>query len=422
MIKTNVQWDSQTGKVLKDLRISQSVPQAPLYERLRIPGMPGAQAVSHIESGVLPKEEHLKDISKGLGADADYFARITQELSTFGSGAKTHEDADKQQEAYMANSDTEKTMSADGISVQTENQSLANENDTDTEANDAVMENGMDIAEITGNTLGERLRSARTRLGFTLELVVSASDVGISKFMLGRYERDERVISEEALTKLAALYDCKVEDLATEEDIQGIRTHYENPRVKIGQNAARKRKSGGRAAAKKARAKSRRIKASKKQAEKETVLKQDAEVKTEAIVQEEKTAYVAQEVNALAEVMKNARVTMGKDAARVAEAAGMPQKEYLLFERGQVDISMSQFLSLCKELRIVPADIVKETFRNAWCVFTAEKTKDFYAVVGMCAERGIEFEPNSEIRTVKMYADRERMEEIFSNLEIRGNF
>ena len=416
MIKTNIQWDSQTGKLLKDLRISQSVPQAPLYERLRIPGMPGTQAVSHIESGVLPKEEHLKDISKGLGADADYFARITQELSTFGSGAKTHEDADKQQEAYMANSDTEKMMDAEVVSMQAENQSLVNENDTDTEAD------GMDIAEITGNTLGERLRSARTRLGFTLELVVSASDVGISKFMLGRYERDERVISEDALTKLAALYDCKVEDLATEEDIQRIRTNDENPRVKIGQNAARKRKSGGRAAAKKARAKSRRIKASKKQAEKETVLKQDAEVKTEAIVQEEKTAYVAQEVNALAGVMKNARVTMGKDAARVAEAAEMPQKEYLLFERGQVDISMSQFLSLCKELRIVPADIVKETFRNAWCVFTAEKTKDFYAVVGMCAERGIEFEPNSELRTVKMYADRERMEEIFSNLEIRGNF
>lgn len=421
MIKTNVQWDSQTGKVLKDLRISQSVPQAPLYERLRIPGMPGAQAVSHIESGVLPKEEHLKDISKGLGADADYFARITQELSTFGSGAKTHEGADKQ-EAYMANSDTEKMMDAEVVSAQAENQSLANENDTDTETDGAVMENGTDIAEITGNTLGERLRSARTRLGFTLELVVSASDVGISKFMLGRYERDERVISEEALTKLAALYDCKVEDLATEEDIQRIRTHYENPRVKIGQNAARKRKSGGRAAAKKARAKSRRIKASKKQAEKETVLKQDAEVKTEAIVQEEKTAYVAQEVNALAGVMKNARVTMGKDAAHVAEAAGMPQKEYLLFEGGRADISMSQFLSLCKELRIVPADIIKETFRNAWCVFTAEKTKDFYAVVGMCAERGIEFEPNSEIRTVKMYADREHMEEIFSNLEIRGNF
>ena len=416
MIKTNIQWDSQTGKLLKDLRISQSVPQAPLYERLRIPGMPGTQAVSHIESGVLPKEEHLKDISKGLGADADYFARITQELSTFGSGAKTHEDADKQQEAYMANSDTEKMMDAEVVSMQAENQSLVNENDTDTEAD------GMDIAEITGNTLGERLRSARTRLGFTLELVVSASDVGISKFMLGRYERDERVISEEALTKLAALYDCKVEDLATEEDIQGIRTHYENPRVKIGQNAARKRKSGGRAAAKKARAKSRRIKASKKQAEKETVLKPDAEVKTEAIVQEEKTAYVAQEVNALAKAMKDARVTTGKDAVRVAEAAGMPQKEYLLFEGGRADISMSQFLSLCKELRIVPADIVKETFRNAWCVFTAEKTKDFYAVVGMCAERGIEFEPNSELRTVKMYADRERMEEIFSNLEIRGNF
>ena len=416
MIKTNIQWDSQTGKLLKDLRISQSVPQAPLYERLRIPGMPGTQAVSHIESGVLPKEEHLKDISKGLGADADYFARITQELSTFGSGAKTHEDADKQQEAYMANSDTEKMMDAEVVSMQAENQSLVNENDTDTEAD------GMDIAEITGNTLGERLRSARTRLGFTLELVVSASDVGISKFMLGRYERDERVISEEALTKLAALYDCKVEDLATEEDIQRIRTHYENPRVKIGQNAARKRKSGGRAAAKKARAKSRRIKASKKQAEKETVLKPDAEVKTEAIVQEEKTAYVAQEVNALAKAMKDARVTTGKDAVRVAEAAGMPQKEYLLFEGGRADISMSQFLSLCKELRIVPADIVKETFRNAWCVFTAEKTKDFYAVVGMCAERGIEFEPNSELRTVKMYADRERMEEIFSNLEIRGNF
>lgn len=421
MIKTNVQWDSQTGKVLKDLRISQSVPQAPLYERLRIPGTPGTQAVSHIESGMLPKEEHLKDISKGLGADADYFARITQELSMFGNSAKTHEDADKQ-EAYMANSDTEKMMDAEVVSVQAENQSLANENDTDTEADGTVMENGTDIAEITGNTLGERLRSARTRLGFTLELVVSASDVGISKFMLGRYERDERVISEEALTKLAALYDCKVEDLATEEDIQRIRTHYENPRVKIGQNAARKRKSGGRAAAKKARAKSRRIKASKKQAEKETVLKQDAEVKTEAIVQEEKTAYVAQEVNALAKAMKDARVTTGKDAVRVAEAAGMPQKEYLLFEGGRADISMSQFLSLCKELRIVPADIIKETFRNAWCVFTAEKTKDFYAVVGMCAERGIEFEPNSELRTVKMYADRERMEEIFSNLEIRGNF
>lgn len=421
MIKTNVQWDSQTGKVLKDLRISQSVPQAPLYERLRIPGMPGTQAVSHIEPGMPLKEEQMKDISKELGAKADYFARITQELSTFGSGAKTHEDADKQ-EAYMANSDTEKMMDAEVVRLQAENQSLANENDTDTEADGTVMENGIDIAEITGNTLGERLRSARTRLGFTLELVVSASDVGISKFMLGRYERDERVISEDALTKLAALYDCKVEDLATEEDIQRIRTHYENPRVKIGQNAARKRKSGGRAAAKKARAKSRRIKASKKQAEKETVLKQDAEVKTEAIVQEEKTAYVAQEVNALAEVMKNARVTMGKDAAHVAEAAGMPQKEYLLFEGGRADISMSQFLSLCKELRIVPADIVKGTFRNAWCVFTAEKTKDFYAVVGMCAERGIEFEPNSEIRTVKMYADRERMEEIFSNLEIRGNF
>lgn len=421
MIKTNVQWDSQTGKVLKDLRISQSVPQAPLYERLRIPGTPGTQAVSHIEPGMPLKEEQMKDISKELGAKADYFARITQELSMFGNGAKTHEDADKQ-EAYMANSDTEKMMDAEVVSLQAENQSLANENDTDTEADGTVMENGTDIAEITGNTLGERLRSARTRLGFTLELVVSASDVGISKFMLGRYERDERVISEDALTKLAALYDCKVEDLATEEDIQRIRTHYENPRVKIGQNAARKRKSGGRAAAKKARAKSRRIKASKKQAEKETVLKQDAEVKTEAIVQEEKTAYVAQEVNALAGVMKNARVTMGKDAAHVAEAAGMPQKEYLLFEGGRADISMSQFLSLCKELRIVPADIIKETFRNAWCVFTAEKTKDFYAVVGMCAERGIEFEPNSEIRTVKMYADREHMEEIFSNLEIRGNF
>lgn len=421
MIKTNVQWDSQTGKVLKDLRISQSVPQAPLYERLRIPGTPGAQAVSHIEPGMPLKEEQMKDISKELGAKADYFARITQELSTFGNGAKTHEDADKQ-EAYMANSDTEKMMDAEVVRLQAENQSLANENDTDTEADGTVMENGIDIAEITGNTLGERLRSARTRLGFTLELVVSASDVGISKFMLGRYERDERVISEDALTKLAALYDCKVEDLATEEDIQRIRTHYENPRVKIGQNAARKRKSGGRAAAKKARAKSRRIKASKKQAEKETVLKQDAEVKTESIVQKEKTAYVAQEVNALAGVMKNARVTMGKDAAHVAEAAGMPQKEYLLFEGGRADISMSQFLSLCKELRIVPADIIKETFRNAWCVFTAEKTKDFYAVVGMCAERGIEFEPNSEIRTVKMYADREHMEEIFSNLEIRGNF
>lgn len=419
MIKTNIQWDSQTGKVLKDLRISQSVPQAPLYERLRIPGMPGTQAVSHIEPGMPLKEERMKDISKELGTNADYFARITQELSTFGNGAKTHEDADKQ-EAYMANSDTEKMMDAEVVSVQAENQSLANENDTDTEADGTVMENGMNIAEITGNTLGERLRSARTRLGFTLELVVSASDVGISKFMLGRYERDERVISEEALTKLAALYDCKVEDLATEEDIQRIRTHYENPRVKIGQNAARKRKSGGRAAAKKAREKSRRIKASKKQAEKETVLKQDTEA--EAIAPAEKTAYVAQEVNALAGVVKNARVTMGKDAVHVAEAAGMPQKEYLLFEGGRADISMSQFLSLCKELRIVPADIVKETFRNAWCVFTAEKTKDFYAVVGMCAERGIEFEPNSELRTVKMYADRERMEEIFSNLEIRGNF
>ena len=238
--------------------------------------------------------------------------------------------------------------------------------------------------------------------------------------MLGRYERDERVISEDALTKLAALYDCKVEDLATEEDIQRIRTHYENPRVKIGQNAARKRKSGGRAAEKKAGAKSRRIKASKKQAEKETVLKQDTEA--EAIAPAEKTAYVAQEVNALAEVVKNARVTMGKDAAHVAEAVGMPQKEYLLFESGQADISMSQFLSLCKELRIVPADIVKETFRNAWCAFTAEKAKDFYAVVGMCTERGIEFEPISEIWTVMMYTDRERMKEIFSDLEIRGNF
>ena len=149
-------------------------------------------------------------------------------------------------------------------------------------------------------------------------------------------------------------------------------------------------------------------------------MKQDTEA--EVIAPAEKTAYVAQEVNALAGVVKNARVTMGKDAAHVAEAVGMPQKEYFLFERGQADISMSQFLSLCKELRIVPADIVKETFRNAWCVFTAEKTKDFYAVVGMCAERGIEFEPNSELRTVKMYADRERIEEIFSNLEIRGSF
>ncbi len=416
MIKTNIQWDSQTGKVLKDLRIS----QAPLYERLRIPGMPGTQAVSHIEPGMPLKEEQMKDISKELGTNADYFARITQELSTFGSGAKTHEDADKQQEAYMANGDTEKIMDTDSVGMQTENPALADGNDTETSTDDVAMGNSADTAEITGDTLGERLRSARTRLGFTLELVVSASDVGISKFMLGRYERDERVISEDALTKLAVLYDCKVEDLATEEDIQRIRTHYENPRVKIGQNAARKRKSGGRAAAKKVREKSRRIKASKKQAEKETVLKQDTEAET--IAPAEKTAYVAQEVNALAGVVKNARVTMGKDAAYVAEAVGMPQKEYLLFERGQADISMSQFLSMCKELRIVPADIVKETFRNAWCVFTAEKTKDFYAVVGMCAERGIEFEPNSELRTVKMYADRERMEEIFSNLEIRGNF
>ena len=416
MIKTNIQWDSQTGKVLKDLRIS----QAPLYERLRIPGMPGAQAVSHIEPGMPLKEEQIKDISKELGTNADYFARITQELSIFGSGAKTHEDTNKQQEAYMANGDTKKIMDTDSVGMQTENPALADGNDTETSTDDVAMGNSADTAEITGDTLGERLRSARTRLGFTLELVVSASDVGISKFMLGRYERDERVISEDALTKLAVLYDCKVEDLSTEEDIQRIRTHYENPRVKIGQNAARKRKSGGRAAAKKAGEKSRRIKASKKQAEKETVLKQDTEA--EVIAPAEKTAYVAQEVNALAGVVKNARVTMGKDAAHVAEAVGMPQKEYFLFERGQADISMSQFLSLCKELRIVPADIVKETFRNAWCVFTAEKTKDFYAVVGMCAERGIEFEPNSELRTVKMYADRERIEEIFSNLEIRGSF
>ena len=278
-------------------------------------------------------------------------------------------------------------------------------------------------AGITGNTIGERLKSARKRMKYSQELVASASDINISNITLGRYERNERMVPEKLLYEFAALYCCDISDLATEEDLLQIRKYYENPHVLGGIVSRQDRGNKGKKRKKKKNAETQPAQeAAAENNNTEAASAMGVPTPAPAVTDASAECVARDEVRELAKKIKESRTEKGISAERLAEAVGIPLDAYDSFENGDGDITISQLSAVCKELRIGLADTVKEVFRNGWFAFYSESPKDIYAALGVCVDHGIEHYADTSEALIRMYGDRERIETIFNNLQIHGRF
>lgn len=284
--------------------------------------------------------------------------------------------------------------------------------------------------KIPGESLGERLENARNRKGISRNKVVDAYDIGVGMETLRRYEKNIRLCPEDTLRVLANIYECDIEDIASSEDIENIREYYSRPKVMTAINTTRMQKKNR--AEGKVKTKPRK----KKQpvpAKEEKIVKDDMDTNAVPNIPEyagitEKSkvtaaaSSVSEETKAVAQFMCSERAKKRITAADAASAAGMTEESYRQFEEGNTDIGISQFAALCKLFMLEPYIVIQETFRHSWCTFYSKVPKDIFSVIGMCMIHKIEYEANIDNSIVKMYGDRDHIQEIIKNLTISGTF
>lgn len=286
-----------------------------------------------------------------------------------------------------------------------------------------------------GESLGERLENARNRKGISRNRVVDTYDIGVGMETLRRYEKNIRLCPEDTLRVLANIYECDIEDIASSEDIENIREYYSRPKVMTAINTTRMQKKNR--AEGKVKTKPRK----KKQpvpAKEEKIVKDVMDtgvMNTNAvpnipeyagITEKSKVtaaaSSVSEETKAVAQFMCSERAKKRITAADAASAAGMTEESYRQFEEGNTDIGISQFAALCKLFMLEPYIVIQETFRHSWCTFYSKVPKDIFSVIGMCMIHKIEYEANIDNSIVKMYGDRDHIQEIIKNLTISGTF
>ena len=385
MVKTNINWNEECGKRLKEARLKRGLSQGQICENARIPAI---RVLSQFESGAnSPKMDRLQAICRAIGVDVEYIL----------NGVKKDE------------------------------------------VSRHVEEHKKESLLFPGSSVGERLTYIRKKNGLSRSFL--SEFVGISSTMLCRYETGKNQLSELRLGDFAALYSCKVGNLVSDEELAEIRRYDRDPGViqaRRAQEIYKEQREAVKAKKEKQAAKA----AARKQEKAEKVEKSDlsskgkdndpghdelpvkpaaepaAEPKNELPESSKPLCGNALEV---AFICRTERAAKGIDAKDMAEKAGIPYDRYCAFEAGRQDICLTELFSLCRVLMISPTGLIKRAYTEDWHTFLAENPKELCAAIGACVGNQLEYSWCGE-ETFHVYGKRDVIEKIFQNLHIAGKF
>lgn len=266
-----------------------------------------------------------------------------------------------------------------------------------------------------GNTVGERLRSARKSFGMTAREIAEIGDLGVGQYTLFDYEKGKILISEEKLRKLAELYSCRLQDLATDKELEEIRAHDRNPVVA---KARMRTKAAAATKTSKSHAKP-EIKTTNAVSASTVQTEPEPDVKTAVTQGPQLTENAAN----LAFLVKTERRKLGVTVKCLANALGMTQEEYMEFEAGRREISFSQLFPLGKALMLNPMNMVRYVSSEEWIMFRSDRSpKELYAALGVCLEHHIEYVNEiAEKGELQMFGNKEHIKKLFENLNIDGD-
>lgn len=265
-----------------------------------------------------------------------------------------------------------------------------------------------------GNTVGERLRSARKSFGMTAREIAEIGDLGVGQYTLFDYEKGKILISEEKLRKLAELYSCRLQDLATDKELEEIKAHDRDPVVT---KARMRTKAAAATKTSKSHAKP-EIKTTNAVSASTVQTEPEPDVKT-AVTQEPQ---LTENAANLAFLVKTERRKLGVTVKCLANALGMTQEEYMEFEAGRREISFSQLFPLGKALMLNPTNMVRNVSSEEWFMFRSDRSpKELYAALGVCLEHHIEYDDKIvEKGELHLFGNKEHIKKLFENLNIDG--
>ena len=270
---------------------------------------------------------------------------------------------------------------------------------------------------LPGDTVGARLKYARKASGTSLKK--AAKVLGAHYTVLYRKEEGVSILTLDLAEKLAELYGYHLSDVASPEEIAGMRTYEASEE---GERKVR-RMEMAKANREKNIPKRNRHAASADTSKTEEM---EAEKQTSAPVPEAGAgsgtfAATSQETAKIVEIVRKKRETRGFSASDMAVRMNMPENIYIDIEEGRRDMTITCFLSSCKILRLRPEHIVGDVIENRWFTFTSNLPMEVYAVMGMCEDHKIEYVPDTSNGCVELYGDPELITKLCRNMGFKGN-
>ena len=387
MATKKLEWNKECGRRIKEIRRKKGMSQGQLCYAAKIPGI---RLLSRIESGGRnPQEENLKAICSVLNTTPSYI--------------------------LYGEEDTEQ------VEAITEEKPQAEQ-----ESTDHINANAGKTELFPGNSVAERLKFLRKKEGLSQQALAELADFDVCDSMISYIEHGKSNISESQLLAFATLFSCRVENLATEQELEEIRKNDRDPRTILLRKAwETRRKKAKNAPADQTvtenAPKDPIVQSLADQGPEDTT---DEPAKMNEQVKETDEAKTQVSGNALdfAAYVSRERKKREMTVEAMAERLGMTSEEYIKYEKGRKEFTISHLSVLGKILQISPYRMIQDSFTKSWHLYASDDLKDLYAAYGACAQNGIEhISEIAENGVLHVYGDLYEIKKIFTNLRIGGS-